>query len=94
LNLWAAWEKAEAPVLAIWGEHDWIMSREDIEKLAEIANRKRPGSGRFVSLPRTTHGIIQNDTDEYSQRNFGTGSFNQAVVPLVFEWMNSIAKKP
>jgi pimeloyl-ACP methyl ester carboxylesterase len=93
LNLWAAWEKAEAPVLAIWGEHDWIMSREDIEKLAEIANRKRPGSGRFVALPRTTHGLMQNNTDEFSHKNFGTGSFNQAVVPLVFEWMKGIVSK-
>ncbi len=91
LNLWAAWEKADAPVLAIWGEHDWIMSRDDIEEIAKIANRKRPGSGRFVALPRTTHGIMQNDTNEYSNRNFDTGSFNQSIVPLVFDWMKRIA---
>jgi pimeloyl-ACP methyl ester carboxylesterase len=91
LNLWAAWDKADAPVLAIWGEHDWIMSRDDIEKIAKIANRKRPGSGRFVVLPRTTHGLLQNVSDEYSNPNFDTGSFNQAVVPIVFEWMKVIA---
>jgi len=90
LNLWAAWEKVDAPVLAIWGEHDWIMSRADIEKIAELANRKHPGNGKFVALPRTTHGIIKNGTDEYSMRNFDTGSFNQAVVPLVFGWMKTV----
>ena len=90
LNLWAAWDKADAPVLAIWGEHDWIMSRDDIEQIAKIANRKHAGSGRFVVLPRTTHGLMQNVSDEYSNRNFDTGSFNQTVVPIVFEWMKSV----
>ena len=90
LNLWGAWEKVDAPVLAIWGEHDWIMSRADIEKLAELANRKHRGNGRFVALPRTTHGIIKNATDEYSMRNFDSGSFNQDVVPLVFGWMKTL----
>lgn len=91
LNLWAAWDKADAPVLAIWGEHDWIMSRDDIEEIAKIANRKKPGSGSFVALPRTTHGLLKNGSDEYSNRNFDTGAFNQAVVPIVFEWMKAIA---
>jgi pimeloyl-ACP methyl ester carboxylesterase len=90
LNLWAAWEKVDAPVLAIWGEHDWIMSRDDIEKIAELANRRRPGNGRFVALPRTTHGLLKNETDEYSNKNFDSGSFNSAVVPLVFDWMKSV----
>ena len=93
LNLWAAWEKVDTPVLAIWGEHDWIMSRDDVEKIAALANQKHAGNGRFVALPRTTHGLIKNNTDEYSNRNFDTGSFNSAVVPLVFEWMKTVLAK-
>ena len=91
LNLAAAWEKADAPALAIWGEHDWSMSREDHEAIARFG---RPGLSRFVALPRTTHGLRQNLSDEQSFQNFGSGSFNSAVVPLVLDWMKSVLDAP
>ncbi len=57
-NVLAAWEKVEAPVLAVHGEYDWIMSRSDHEGIVEAVNRLRPGSARFVSVPRTDHNFM------------------------------------
>jgi pimeloyl-ACP methyl ester carboxylesterase len=88
LNLAAAWENVDAPVLAIWGGHDWTMSREDHEALAQFG---RPGLSRFVELPRTTHGLRQNVSDEKSFTNLGMGSFNQSIVPLILNWMKGVA---
>lgn len=87
VNLAAAWEKADAPVLALWGGHDWSMSRQDHEALARFG---RPGLSRFVELPRTTHGLRQNLTDEHSFNNLRTGEFNSAVVALILDWMKSV----
>jgi pimeloyl-ACP methyl ester carboxylesterase len=88
LNLAAAWEKIDAPVLAIWGGHDWTMSREDHEALARFG---RHGLSRFVELPRTTHGLRENVSDERSFNNLRTGSFNQSIVPLILNWTKGVA---
>jgi len=90
LNLLAAWERTPAPVLTIWGEHDWIMSREDHELIARIANQRKPGAGRFVALQRTTHDLLQNETNEQSFKNFSTGALNPSVVRLVLDWMKDV----
>jgi len=90
LDLIAEWDKVTAPVLTVWGSHDWIMSREDHEIIAEMANKKRPGNGRFIELPRTTHNLIQKETDDHSFENFRTGSFNSDVVELILEWMRDV----
>jgi pimeloyl-ACP methyl ester carboxylesterase len=78
----------DAPVLAIWGGHDWTMSREDHEALAQFG---RPGLSRFVELPRTTHGLRENVSDERSFNNLGTGAFNQSIVSLILDWMKGVA---
>lgn len=55
VNVIAAWEQVEAPVLVVHGEFDWIMSRVDHERIVDAVNRVRPGTARFVSIPKTDH---------------------------------------
>jgi hypothetical protein len=51
----AAWSEVRAPVLALHGEFDWIMSREDFEILVALVNRNSPGAAEFVELASTGH---------------------------------------
>jgi pimeloyl-ACP methyl ester carboxylesterase len=53
LNVVAAWHSIDAPVLAMWGETDWIMSREDHQMIASFSKR-----GRFVAIPKTDHFLM------------------------------------
>lgn len=39
------------PLLALWGEQDWITTREEHQRIASVSPR-----GTFVSLPDTDHG--------------------------------------
>jgi pimeloyl-ACP methyl ester carboxylesterase len=55
LDLLAAWSSVRVPVLALHGEYDWIMSRADIELVAELVNRNSAGSAEFAELPHTGH---------------------------------------
>jgi pimeloyl-ACP methyl ester carboxylesterase len=55
LNLMAAWSTVNAPVLALHGEFDWIMSRADIETIVALVTRNAPGAATFVELPATGH---------------------------------------
>ncbi|HBY64409.1 MAG TPA: hypothetical protein DEH78_31700 [Solibacterales bacterium] len=75
-NLAAAWEKVDAPVLAVHGEYDWMMSRVDHELIAEVVNRLRPGTARFAAIPGTDHNFMSFETAEKAFRREG-GRYNE-----------------
>jgi hypothetical protein len=39
-------------VLAVYGEHDGIMSREDHELITRLVNRNRSGAAGLVVIPK------------------------------------------
>jgi pimeloyl-ACP methyl ester carboxylesterase len=86
VDLMAAWSAVHAPVLALHGEYDWIMSRADIELVAELVNRNAAGSAEFAELPHTGHGLENyasvNDAFEGRQR-----PFEEAVAARVTAWL-------
>ncbi len=90
LNLEAAWEKVEVPVLVIYGEYDWAMSGEDHRIIAEIVNRRHPGFARFVEMPRMNHSLFFYESAQQAFDNFGSGKFDESVVTLVLDWMNGV----
>lgn len=87
LNLEAAWDKVEVPVLVVYGEHDHIMSREDHEMIAEIVNRGRPGSARFVAIPKMDHLFYTHESMEQSFKDYASGTFDPALVTLMVGWL-------
>lgn len=58
LNLEAAWEEVNAPVLAGHGEDDWIMSRDDVVRIAEIVNKNHPGTATYIDVPKSDHDLV------------------------------------
>jgi pimeloyl-ACP methyl ester carboxylesterase len=85
-NVAAAWEKVDAPVLAVHGEYDWIMSRSDHELIADVVSRARAGGGRFLSIPRTDHHLLEYASPEQAFREQGgryTGTAAEAIVGFV-----------
>ena len=85
LDLMAAWSAVRAPVLALHGQYDWIMSRADIELVAELVNRNAPGSAEFAELAHGGHGLENyaslSDAFEGKQR-----PFEDAVAARVTAW--------
>jgi pimeloyl-ACP methyl ester carboxylesterase len=86
LDLMAAWSSVRVPVLAMHGEYDWIMSRNDFELLAEIVNGQAPGLARFVELPQTGH------TFEHYASLAGAFEgkqlpFDESLAQLVGDWL-------
>jgi pimeloyl-ACP methyl ester carboxylesterase len=85
LDLMSAWSGVRVPVLALHGEFDWIMSRNDIELLVELVNRNAPGSAQFVVLPQTGHTFEHYD----SLRSTFEGKelpFDEGVAQRVADW--------
>ncbi|HEY0170326.1 MAG TPA: PDZ domain-containing protein [Pyrinomonadaceae bacterium] len=86
LNLAAAWEKVEAPVLVMHGEYDWIMSRDDHRLIADIVNGRQAGRARFVELPKTDHLFI---TFESMPKAFegAAGRYHNAVTEHILTFL-------
>jgi pimeloyl-ACP methyl ester carboxylesterase len=87
LNLAAAWSKVSQPVLLIYGEYDWIMSRSDHEWIAEMVNRNRPGAARFVAIPKMDHSLTAHETQKQAFENMGSGNFVESLIPLIMDWL-------
>jgi pimeloyl-ACP methyl ester carboxylesterase len=85
-NLAAAWQKVRAPVLAIHGEYDWIMSREDHELIAAWVNRNRPGGGKFVQIPKMDHGYRRYASAQAAFRN-ESGAYAPEASAAVLSWL-------
>jgi len=85
LNLVATWSAVKAPTLILHGEFDWIMSRSDLELMAELVNRNSAGGATFAELPATGHAF-----DHYaSMKSAFAGQalpFDPGIARKVGEW--------
>jgi pimeloyl-ACP methyl ester carboxylesterase len=89
LDLAAAWAEVDAPTLAVWGEYDWIMSREDHELIVDLVNRKRPGAARLVVVPKMDHFFMTAETMEASFHRRGPRAFASGALDAILEWLKS-----
>ncbi|HEX2223506.1 MAG TPA: alpha/beta hydrolase [Thermoanaerobaculia bacterium] len=87
LNLAAAWDKVDVPVLVIYGEYDWIMSREDHVMIAELVNKNHPGKARYVEVPKMDHLFHLNESQQKSFDDYNSGTFDASLIPLITGWL-------
>jgi pimeloyl-ACP methyl ester carboxylesterase len=87
LDLAAAWAEVDVPVLAVYGEYDWIMSRADHELIVDLVNRKRPGAARLVVIPKMDHFFYANDSMEASFRGRRPRVFAAAALEEILGWL-------
>jgi pimeloyl-ACP methyl ester carboxylesterase len=81
----SVWSGVRVPVLALHGEYDWIMSRDDLELVAELVNRNAPGSAQFVSLAHTGHTFEHYDSLQ-SAFDGKELPFDASVAQRVADW--------
>jgi pimeloyl-ACP methyl ester carboxylesterase len=53
LNVEAAWAALDAPALVVWGEYDWIMSRDDQERAVALVGQR----ATLLVAPKAGHGL-------------------------------------
>lgn len=92
LNLAGAWSKVRAPTLALWGEHDWIMTRAESENIVALINTNTPGSARLQVLPKAGH-TMQNYPDLKTAFTGPQQPFDPAIAKLITDWINERLKK-
>jgi pimeloyl-ACP methyl ester carboxylesterase len=87
LNLGEAWSKTSGPVMVIRGEYDWIMPREDGHAIVDNVNQVRPGTAKYVELPRASHGLFQFANLQASFDD-GEGTYYQEVENIIQKFLN------
>ena len=101
LPLIAAWRDSRTNVLSIYGEADLVaLFDEDHRLIADLANFYRPGTGRYVEIPRTGHGMdvigTRLEVREHARAS-GTppqGEFNPEVARTVAAWIREAMARP
>ena len=97
----AAWKGTKAQVLSALGEADFAaIDTEDQRLIADIANHYRPGTARFVLVPKTGHGMRVDGTREEIRNRAKAGQtaapapFNADLIPLFGDWIASAMGAP
>jgi len=85
LNLAAAWSRVKVPTLALHGQYDWIMSREDHELIAQYVNANRPGAARFIEVSEMGH-TFQHYLSFADAFHGKSAQFNPKVLRLLTDW--------
>ena len=85
----AAWARVGTPVLAMWGEADYVASRADSELIAALVNKKAPGKAKFMALPEIDHTYAKSEDQEESflSGQGGGGNFNPVIMETLIGWM-------
>jgi hypothetical protein len=103
LPLASAWRRAKTNVLALYGESDIVaIDDRDHKLIADIADFYRPGSGRFVEIARTGHGMTMvGNRREYREKAIAAGGaapdgpFNPEVAAVLAGWItDAMARQP
>lgn len=86
LNLESAWSKVSVPVLALHGQYDWIMSRDDHERIVALVNLRLPGAAKFVELPGTGH-TFEHYENEQAAFKFKAAAFDPRSANMIADWL-------
>jgi pimeloyl-ACP methyl ester carboxylesterase len=86
LNIPAAWKSFEGKALLIWGESDYISSKEDHKIITQTVNVYHPGNAEFITIKATEHGM--RDAASFQEALKSTGNYNPAVANQILQWLS------
>lgn len=89
----ADWKRVGAPVLAVWGESDYVANKADSEFLVAQVNAGAPGKAEFVAMEGIDHNFDRMADAEESFLAGFAGDFNTDLLDVVKKWMEAQTKK-
>jgi pimeloyl-ACP methyl ester carboxylesterase len=87
LNLAEAWGKVNAPVLAVHGEYDWIMSADDYRLLVNSVNARYAGSASYIDWPRADHVLFTHAAQEKAFARDPDQKYDANLSDAVLAWL-------
>ena len=93
LDAAGAWADVKVPVLVLYGQYDWIMSRDDQDLIVETVNRNRPGRARLVVVPRMGHNLELFDSPQRAYTEQGAQPATN-VAPEIIRFVKDVLAMP
>jgi pimeloyl-ACP methyl ester carboxylesterase len=100
-RLVAAWRDTRAEVLSVYGESDVAaLDNQDHRFIADVVNHYRPGTARFVEVPRTGHGMTLDGSMAEVRAGRAADAprsrppFNPALVSIFGDWIEAAMRQP
>jgi photosystem II stability/assembly factor-like uncharacterized protein/pimeloyl-ACP methyl ester carboxylesterase len=90
LNLADAWAKSRGAVLSIWGEFDWVTSKDDHQRIVDIVNERQAGAGSLLVMPRADHAFTKHRTIFASRTMMGQGEWDADLITRMLEWIDAL----
>lgn len=92
LNLASAWAGVAVPTLVVWGEYDWIMSREDQTQIVDLVNARSPGRARLLIVPAMDHSFSTHADAKTAYERMGSGEYPAAAAAEILQFVRETAK--
>lgn len=89
LDLSAAWAAVTAPALVVWGELDWIMSREDQQQRVDLVNANSPGRARLLVVRGMDHSFSTHSSAKGAYERMGSGEYPSAAAAEILGFIRS-----
>jgi alpha-beta hydrolase superfamily lysophospholipase len=96
VNLARAWKQAATNTLALWGEAEFVTSREDHDWIAAIVDSTRAGRGKMQVVTDSDHGFSRYDTPADAMKAHAAGPggtpapFNPAIIEHLLTWLDAV----
>jgi pimeloyl-ACP methyl ester carboxylesterase len=85
-----AWSRVQSPVLVIYGEYDQFETRHGHELIVRTLNRLRPGSARFVEVPRADHDLELYASPEDAYLYRGAEVRRELLLQPLLSWAREV----
>jgi dienelactone hydrolase len=86
----AAWAGVPAPVLVLYGEHDWFEDVSAARTVVRVVNGRQPGRARLEVIPRMDHHFNLFPTPEAAFAGKGGVVDEAPVVRQVLDWLREL----
>lgn len=90
INLSEKWKSVNTDVLAIWGEGDFVSSREDHILIKNMVNYYNPGKGSYLQMKNIDHSFHRVSSMEKSYKQEYEEEFNREIIEEIYKWINKI----
>lgn len=85
VDLEAAWRTVDRPLLVLHGEHDYVVSREEHERIAALV----PGA-ELVELPGLDHLFTRHGDAAASLASYGAGALDTSIAEAVADFASLV----
>jgi pimeloyl-ACP methyl ester carboxylesterase len=85
LNIPALWKTYDGKSLLLWGESDYISSRDDHEMVAAAVNHYHEGNAQFLTVKNAEHGM--RIAHSFVEARNNPGPYNTDFGKIVLNWL-------